>query len=203
MKRCIVLFGGTFDPVHAGHTTVAEFAAERLGAEKVIFIPAKRSPHKHVAPVASGDDRLAMLRLATAGRPRFEVSDCELRRKGPSYTLDTVLYFRKRFGGGADLCWLIGADMLTDLPKWHRVGDLLDQCSVCVMRRGGYPPPKFDGLESFGEERLARLRANVLETPSVDLSSTEIRGKLARGAKVTGLLCPSVLDYIEKNGLYR
>jgi len=203
MKHRIVLFGGTFDPVHVGHTTAAEFAADRLGADKVVFIPAKRSPHKRIDPAASGDDRLAMLRLATAGCRRFEVSDCELHRKEPSYTLDTVLYFRKRFGGEARLCWLIGADMLRDLPKWRRVRDLLDECALCVMHRGGYPPPEFDGLESLGPDRLARLRADVLETPSVDISSTEIRGKLASGADVTGLLCPAVLDYIEKNGLYR
>ncbi|MBE0535307.1 MAG: nicotinate (nicotinamide) nucleotide adenylyltransferase [Phycisphaerae bacterium] len=203
MRQRQLLFGGTFDPVHAGHIAVAEFAAAQLRADDVVFIPAKRSPHKHVDPVASGDQRLAMLRLATAGRKRFEVSDCELRREEPSYTLDTVLYFRRRFASEAELFWLIGADMVRDLAKWYRVRELLDACTLCVMHRGGYPPPKLDGLETLGAERLARLRANVLETPSVDISSSEIRCKVASGEDVTGLLCPAVLDYIKKNGLYR
>ena len=203
MEQRIVLFGGTFDPVHVGHTTVAQFAAEHLCADMVFFIPARRSPHKRVNPVASGEHRLAMLRLAARQCKRFHVSDCELRREEPSYTLDTVLYFRRRFGASAQLFWLIGDDMLKDLPKWHRVDDLLDACTLCVMHRGGCPPPEFEALQALGADRVARLRANLLETPSVDISSTEIRRKLAAGHDVTGLLPPLVLDYIEKNGLYR
>ncbi len=202
MRHRVVLFGGTFDPVHLGHTAVAAFAAERLDADKVVFVPARRSPHKRENPVASGEDRLAMLRLAAADCNRFEVSDCELRREGPSYTLDTVLGFRRRLGSDAKLYWLIGADMARDLPKWHRVSELLDACTLCIMRRGGYPPPELEGLESLGTARAARLRESVLETPPVDISSSEIRRRLATGEDVTGLLSPKVLDYIEKNGLY-
>jgi len=133
----------------------------------------------------------------------FEVSDCELRREEPSYTLDTVLFFRNRFGRTPRLYWLIGADMIIDLPRWHRVGDLLEECTVCVMRRGGYAEPSFENVRSLGQERLEYLASNVIETPSLDINSSEIRRRLGSGQSVTGLLCPAVVDYIEKMGLYR
>ena len=95
MKRRIALFGGTFDPIHKGHMIVARSAAEYISAEEVIFIPARRSPHKHCSTVAGGKDRLAMISAAIVGKSKFCVSDCELKRAEPSYTLDTVREFKR------------------------------------------------------------------------------------------------------------
>lgn len=203
MKNRIILFGGTFDPVHLGHTTVATFACEQIVADEVVFIPASRSPHKNVFPVASGALRVAMLRLAVSGNAKFSVSSCELDRSEPSYTFETLGMFRERYGCGAELYWLVGADAVGDLGRWYRVEDVLDMCHLCVMYRAGYPEPDFGGLACVGAERVEKLRKNAIATPLVDISSSEIRLKLGCGEDVTGLLSPGVLDYIEKNGLYR
>ncbi len=203
MKDRILLFGGTFDPVHLGHTTVAAFAAEQIGADEVVFIPAKRSPHKNVCPVASGASRVEMLSLAFEGNAKFSVSSCELERPDPSYTVETVSMFAARYGPDAQLYWLVGAAAVGDLVRWHRVERVLDMCNLCVMYRAGYAKPDFAQLDCLGAERVEKLSKNALATPLVDISSTEIRGKLAAGMDVTGLLSPVVLDYIEKNGLYR
>jgi nicotinate-nucleotide adenylyltransferase len=203
MKDRIILFGGTFDPVHSGHTTVATFATEKIGADEVVFIPAKRSPHKNVFPVASGASRVEMLRLALAGNAKFSVSSCELERPDPSYTIETVSMFAARYGPDAQLYWLVGADAVGDLVRWHRAERVLDMCNLCVMYRAGYPEPDFAQLECLGAERVEKLSKHALATPLVDISSTEIRHKLAAGGDVSGLLSPAVLGYIEKNGLYR
>ena len=114
-RRTITLFGGTFDPIHLGHTTVARAAAELIRAEKIIFIPAKRSPLKGFLPRASDEDRLQMITLAIADEERFEVSDYELSKPAPSYTLETVRRFQKACGADTSIHWLIGADGIDDL----------------------------------------------------------------------------------------
>jgi nicotinate-nucleotide adenylyltransferase len=203
MKDRIILFGGTFDPVHLGHTTVAAFAAEQIGAGEVVFIPAKRSPHKNVFPVASGASRVEMLSLAVAGNAKFSVSSCELERAAPSYTVDTLSMFAGRYGPKSQLYWLVGADAVGDLALWHRAERVLDMCNLCVMYRAGYPKPDFSQLDCLGAERVEKLSKHALATPLVDISSTEIRRKLSVAEDVSGLLSLAVLGYIGKNGLYR
>ena len=107
-KRKIALFGGTFDPIHLGHTAVAAAAAEYIGAEKIIFIPTKRSPLKDSLPAASDDDRFAMVALAIADNSKFQLSDRELKKTEPSYTLETVRQFQADYGGDALINWLAG-----------------------------------------------------------------------------------------------
>jgi nicotinate-nucleotide adenylyltransferase len=128
-ERVIALFGGTFDPIHLGHTGVAEAAAVRICAEKLIFIPAKCSPLKGFSPHAGDGDRLAMITLAIAGRDNFAVSDCELKRPAPSYTLDTVRLFKREYGPGISIHWLLGADSVEDLVHWHKVRELIDSAT--------------------------------------------------------------------------
>ena len=203
MKRKIVLFGGTFDPVHCGHVQVAEYAAEHIGGDEVVFVVAKRSPHKNVFASASGVHRVAMVELAIAGYEKFCVSDCELGRGDPSYTFDTVTSFRDEYGAGCEFYWLLGADMVKDLLRWYKVRELIDACNICVMYRGGFERPDFSGFGELGVERVEKLKKCVISTPVIDVSSTEIRSKLSEGGDVSGFLCPAVLDYIKKNGLYR
>ena len=203
MSEKVILFGGTFDPVHTAHITVAETAAEKIGAKKVILIPARRSPHKDLKPVAADDDRIAMLKLAIAGKKLFQISPVELNRAEPSYTIDTIRYFRQKVGANCQLCWLIGADMLKDLPRWYRVDELLKECTICVMNRGGFDKPNFDSLAGkLSTEAVEKLRQNQIETPLIEISSTEIRQKLENGKSVRKFLHPDVLDYIKKHKLY-
>lgn len=167
-----------------------------------MFVVAKRSPHKNVYPVASGEDRAAMVRLAIDGREKFAVSDCELYREEPSYTFDTVEHFRREYGEETELCWLIGADMIGDLPRWYRVGELLEMCTVCTMYRGGVGRPDFSECGGLGTEVVDKLRENVVATPFIEVSSTSIRSKLPMCGGTCADLCPEVMEYIRKKGLY-
>jgi nicotinate-nucleotide adenylyltransferase len=203
VTRRIALFGGTFDPIHVGHTTVAEAAAQQIGAEKVIFIPAKISPLKGFFPFASDTDRFRMIELAIASHEVFAVSDGELKRPAPSYTLDTVRQFQRDYGPGTRIHWLIGADGVGDLVHWHKIQELIDACYLTTMRRPGYPAPDFDRFEPlWGPQRIVKLKENVIETPLVDISSTDVRRRLAAGEDVAGMLHPDVIRYIRVHKLY-
>ncbi len=203
-KSKIVLFGGTFDPIHLGHTTVASDAAKHIGAEKVIFVPAKRSPLKGFAPRASDDDRLEMISLAVADEERCDVSDFELRKPAPSYTLETVEKFRAEYGEEASIYWLIGADTVDDLVYWYKIVELIDECNLATMYRAGLKPPDFAKFESvWGLRRVEKLQQNVVQTPLIEISSTEIRNRLAEGRDASGMLNKAVLGYVRRHGLYR
>ncbi|MBP8604207.1 MAG: nicotinate (nicotinamide) nucleotide adenylyltransferase [Phycisphaerae bacterium] len=198
----IILFGGSFDPIHRGHLEVAAHALHTLGAGRLIFIPARRSPHKRRI-AAEGSHRLAMIRLAIEGTNRLDVSDCELRRPEPSYTIDAVGFFRQQAGPQATLYWLMGADQLEEFGKWHQVGRLLDLCRICVMLRGGYPLPnirRFAGI--FTDEQIGRLENDLIRTPEIHISSTDIRRQLACGHMPADALHPAVADYIKQHRLY-
>jgi len=203
----IVLFGGTFDPVHLGHTTVTRCAAERIDAEKVVFIPARRSPLKSFFPKASDEDRLNMIALAIAHQTGFEVSDYETKKKGPSFTLQTVRKFKEDFGPQAHIYWLAGADVVNELNRWHGILELIDECSLAIMYRAGCDKPDFSKYEdAWGPQRVEKMRSNVIETPLVHISSTEIRKRLAAGenpTKMTDVLHPEVAAYIKARGLYK
>ncbi len=201
-ERRIALFGGTFDPSHLGHTAVAATAAAQIGAQKVIFIPAKISPLKGFFPFAGDEDRLRMILLAIAGYPAFSVSDCELKRPAPSYTLDTVRQFQRDYGPETTIHWLLGADSIADLVHWHKIRELIDECHLTTMQRPG-STPDFDHFEPlWGRQRVAKLKKDAIQTPLIDISSTEVRQRLAAGGDVNGMLHPDVIRYIREHNLY-
>jgi nicotinate-nucleotide adenylyltransferase len=203
-KRKAALLGGTFDPIHIGHTTVTSACAERIGAEKIIFVVAKCSPVKSHLPVAAAEQRLSMVRLAIAGEQRFDISDYELRKAGPGYTIETIRKFRKDFGSGVELYWLVGADCVDDLPLWYKIEELIDECNLSVMYRAGFEKPDFSRFERiWGAERIEKLQRNVIETPLIDISSSQIRKLIAAGRDVSNMVTPSVLGYISRHNLYR
>jgi nicotinate-nucleotide adenylyltransferase len=203
-KRKIALFGGTFDPIHLGHTAVAAAAAERIGAEAIVFVPAKCSPLKESFPEASDDDRLQMIALAIADNKNFQMSDYELKRPEPSYTLETVRRFQTDYGNDTSIYWLIGADNINDLSRWYRIIELIDQCNLSVMYRAGCNTPDFAKFtDIWGPQRVAKLQENIVETPLIDISSTQIRNGLAAGRDVADMLSPLVADYIRKHNLYQ
>jgi nicotinate-nucleotide adenylyltransferase len=203
MAEKIVLFGGTFDPVHTGHIDVAQAAAKKVGSKKVVLIPARRSPHKNQKPLAPDNDRVAMLQLAIEGKNLFQISTVELNRAEPSYTIDTIHQLKQKFGPDCELHWLIGADMLKSLPLWYRIFELMNECCISVMNRGGYEKPDFDSLKGkLDEDNIEKLKKNMIETPFIEISSTEIRHKLADEEDVSKYLHPKVWDYIKKFRLY-
>jgi nicotinate-nucleotide adenylyltransferase len=205
MASGVCLFGGTFDPVHHGHLIVARAVAEKLGFSRVVLIPANTPPHKPPA-CASAADRLAMVHLAVAGDELFEVSDLELDRPGPSYTLDTLQAIRPRVGAGEKLHWLIGLDSLADLPHWHHVGEVLELASILVAARpgNGGAETALAGLAGKLEDRhLHRLREGLVATPLIDISSTDIRRRVREGQSIRYLVPDAVARYIADHRLYR
>lgn len=202
MKK-LILFGGTFDPIHRGHIAMADYAAEQKKVDEIVFIPASRSPHKKLFPVANPRMRLEMIKIAIAEKKNFYVSDFELKNPQPSYTLNTIRHFRLQYGKNAQINWLIGADMLKDLDKWHKINELIDECQLSVMFRGGCEKPDFNHLTAaLGPQRIEKLKKNIIITPLIEISSTQIRQKLIRKEDVSAMLAPKVLEYIKERGLY-
>lgn len=199
----IILFGGTFDPVHLGHTAVAKSAAEYIKAERVIFIPAKCSPLKSISPRASDIDRLKMLSLAIQGQEKYEISDYEIKKPLPSFTINTVRYFKTIYGAEYNLYWLVGADSIDDLKYWHRITELIDECNVAMMYRAEYDKPDFSKYKDiWGTERVEKLQGNIIPTPLVNISSTEVRKRITAGEEVTQMLDSAVFSYISEKRLY-
>lgn len=215
--RLRVCYGGTFDPVHEGHLAVARAARDALDAE-VHLLPAHDPPHKGETR-ADAHQRAAMLQLALAGEPRLHVDTRELRRAGPSYTVDTLAELRAELGEEAPIAWLVGADSLRQLHTWHRWRELFERAHLIAVQRPG------------AEVDAASLRAQapaVLEEigqrwlPPADLalapqggfallplpalrpeSSTELRRRIQAGEPWRDWVAPAVADYIDRHGLYR
>lgn len=203
-QRKIALFGGTFDPIHLGHTKVAAAAQKHIGAEQVVFIPAKRSPLKTFCPKASDQDRLNMIDLAIKAKEQFQVSDYEIKKSEPSYTLETVRKFQADYGPQTQIYWLVGADTIHELPGWYNIIELIDECNLSAMYRAGCQPPDFARFEDmWGSQRLEKLRRNVIQTPLVDISSTEIRTRLAASRDINNMVSPAVAEYIRLHRLYQ
>ena len=204
MTAPIALFGGTFDPIHLGHLIIARSVGEQLGAGRIIIVPSASPPHKDAATVTPADHRVAMARLAVADEPGFEVSDCEVQRDGPSYTVDTIAHFRRTLGPETDLCWIIGADSLTELVSWYRVSELVDACRIVTASRPGFDNPDLSALRPpLSETQVATLKQGILATPRIDISSTDIRRRVAAGRSARYLVPEAVRTYIEENSLYR
>jgi len=202
-NKKIALFGGTFDPIHIGHTKVAKAAVKKIGAQALIYIPAKRSALK-TKPQASDQDRLNMIKLAIKDVEHFHVSDCELKRSAPSFTLETVRELKKRLGRNPDIYWLLGADTVRELPRWFGILDLIDECNLTCMYRAGFDPPDFSQYEAlFGRQRVEKLEKNIIKTPLVNISSTEVRQRCADDIDISGLVHPDVAEYIHRHSLYQ
>jgi len=203
ISQGLILFGGSFDPVHQGHLMMAAFAMRYLCAEQLIFIPAARSPLKTEVPVASGQQRMDMIHLAIEGLDCYQVSDCEIIRTQPSYTIDTVSQLRCQYGPTVPMYLLAGADIVSELARWCRIEELLDLCRICILYRAGFDIPSFQLLEGkLSPRHIRQLAEDVIATPLVDISSTQIREKIALGLDVSELLAPAVWEFIQKNGLY-
>lgn len=206
-----VLYGGTFDPVHAGHLAVARAARDRLGAA-VRLVPAADPPHRG-APGASAADRLALLRVAVDGEPGLGVDARELNREGPSYTADTLREVRADVGPQAPLAWLLGADSFRSLPDWHDFPSLFGLAHFVVAVRPGHTLDDLpEGLAKAAEGRwvespealLAQPQGQLLalELPPHPAAATELRRRLAAGQDPGDWLAPAVAAEIRRRGLY-
>lgn len=198
------VFGGTFDPIHLAHLAVAQEAAEALGLERILFVPAGQPPHKPDRVITPGDHRLAMVQLAIAGNDRFAVDRLELDRDGPSYTVDTLQELRaSRVAAGQtpDLTLVLSAEAFLGLLTWHEPRRVLELARLVVAPRDGYP----DAGPTFLEEHLPDLadRAIFLDAPSLRLSASDLRERAAAGRSLRYLVPDAVAAYIGDHALYR
>lgn len=190
----IGVFGGTFDPPHIGHLLVANDAREALELDRLIFVPAGAQPFKvDTPPVASGQDRLEMVRLSVAGDANYVVDDTEINRKGLSYTVDTLEHLSER-NPAARLFLLMGEDVLAGFQKWRSPARIRELATLVAVSRGGLAESLADPATS------AVLRVS---TRRVDVSSTEIRERRRAGKSIKGFVPESVERFIDVRGLYR
>jgi nicotinate-nucleotide adenylyltransferase len=203
-RRRLGLFGGSFDPVHRGHLEPVRRARRELGLERVIYLPTARPPHKPKRELAPPLARFTMVELALLAEEGLYASDHELTLGRPAYTVETVEHFAARHPE-ADLHLLVGSDSFEDLPDWHRWSELVAAVELVVMARPGWNLDEI--CAHLPRELRARVEGghvHVVAGDPVDLSSTELRQRLARGeAPPAEALPPLVVDYIRKYSLYR
>jgi nicotinate-nucleotide adenylyltransferase len=187
----IGILGGTFDPPHVGHLIAAQDAAEALGLDRVLFVPAATQPLKAGREMAPAADRVEMVRLMLGNDPRFSVETAEVERGGLSYTVDTLRALRRRWpAGSAELVLLLGADAAAQFPQWKEPSAVRELAEVVVLTRGDESEPVPSGLRAVPTRR-------------VDVSSTEVRDRVRAGKPVRGLVTDPVAAYIAARGLYR
>lgn len=191
------LMGGTFDPIHIGHLAVAEEARQVLGLDTILFVPAGHPPHKRAEAVTPTEHRVAMVELAIADNPAFELSLIEVDRPGPSYTVDTV---ETLAADGDRLTIILSAETFAELPTWHEPERLFEAARVAVAPRWGYPAPDPGWLAAAFPGREDRV--SYLEGPRLGVSSTALRARVAAGRSIRYLVPAPVAAYIAANDLY-
>ena len=188
------ILGGTFDPVHLGHLVLAEQVKEKLKLDQVIFIPCLRSPHKTRQKLSPAKDRYRMTQLAVAGNSSFAVSDIELKRKGLSYTVDTLKELKNLYPN-SQIYFLTGSDVVDELGTWKDPQRLFRLAKVVIATRPGFD--KFDPENQFARKII------IVPISGIDVSSSEIRQRVKKGKSIKYLVPSEVENYIKKVGLYR
>lgn len=191
MSNNVGILGGSFDPPHVGHMAMARAAKDTLGLDKVLLMPAPRPPHKEAEDLSSWEDRLKMVELACDGVDGVEVSRHELNTPGASYTVDMLQKYREL--SDDTVYFIMGADSLRDLPGWHNPEKILEFVTIVVFPRDDVAPV----LEVQGDASVV-----VFETPSIDVSSSDIRKNCRQGVSIESMVPGAVLEYILDNSLY-
>ncbi len=199
----IGILGGTFDPIHIGHMSLAKYALEELNLTKVILMPAYIPPHKRDAKITDELHRLNMTRLAADELSKdnpggFEVSDFEINLKGASYTARTLTILKESYDG---LVFILGADSFLSLDTWYHPEIIFDKAEIACACRDGADREILLRKAAEYNERFNGI-CHILHMPDTAVSSTQIRDSILKHQNTDGLICPSVLEYIKKNNLY-
>ncbi len=197
----IALFGGTFDPIHLGHVNLAKAAVLECQLDKLIFIPNYISPFKQNRKIASGFHRSEMIRRILTENPKFQISDYELEREGPSYTYNTLKYFSERYPDD-QIAFVVGFDSVLSLDSWYHGEDILRKYPIITGARPGISNPDcFRKIQSYEEDYRSQI--TVLNMKPFDVSSSDIRELVRNGKSIAEFVPRSVEKYINENGLYR
>ena len=199
-QRRIGIMGGTFDPIHIGHLVTAEAVRVEYQLDEVIFIPAANPPHKNEDSVTKAMHRYIMTAMATYSNPFFHVSAIEMERPGPSYTIDTIYALKKQYGANTDLFFITGADTIQEIPTLDRIEELLGLCHFIAATRQGCKITLEQIKDHFGQ--LGKEKIHRLNTPELEISSTDIRDKVKNMISIKYLVPESVEKYIYKEKLY-
>jgi nicotinate-nucleotide adenylyltransferase len=191
------LMGGTFDPPHYGHLVIAEEARLVFGLDRVDFVTSADPPHKQGRVITAAEHRFAMTLLSIASNPFFRVSRREIERSGPSYSVDTLLDYRREWPG-ADLFFITGADAMLEILTWHRADEAVRLCTFIAATRPGYDLTRMERV--LPPDYLARVR--TVSVPGIEISSTDIRERLRAGKSIRYLVAEPVEQYIRTYGLY-
>ncbi|MCX5696465.1 MAG: nicotinate-nucleotide adenylyltransferase [Candidatus Omnitrophica bacterium] len=192
----IGILGGTFNPIHIGHLILAEEAREKLGLDKVIFVPTFVPPHKDNVDIAPAAARLKMVKLAIAGNKYFSVSDIEIERNGRSYTIDTIKEFKKNYSLD-QIFFIIGSDLMKYLDDWKDINEISKLVKFVVATRPGYP---LEDITTYAVSRQTGV--STLPIRAVDISGFEIRGAIKEGKSFRYLVPEAVFRYINKKRIY-
>lgn len=196
------IIGGSFDPIHYGHLLLAETCREQCRLDRVWFQPAAVPPHKQAELLTAAEHRIEMVKLAIAGHEAFELSTLEIQRGGISYTVDTLAAIQEE-QPDAELFFLMGGDSLRDLPTWREPQRICELAVPVVVSRNGSPPPDFDSLADLvSPQRLEVIRQHQVAMPIIELSSTDIRCRVAADESIRYQTPRAVEKYIETHGLY-
>ena len=196
----IGVLGGTFDPVHVGHLIIAEKARIRLGLSQVVFVPAGQPWLKQYSDISSGEHRLEMIRLAIAPNAFFRASTVDLERPGPSYTVDTLADLKRGLGQEGNLYFILGLDALAGLPTWKEPQKIVELCYLVAARRAEAMDVDMDSLDRSIPSISSRVI--ILDNPLIDISSSEIRQRVAEGKSIHAMVPDAVERYIREKRLY-
>jgi len=197
----IGVLGGTFDPIHSGHLVIAEEAGLKLRLDKALFIPAGQQWLKTERDITPAVHRVEMVRRAIADKPYFELSTVDVDRSGPTYSVETMTILHQQSGAEAKLFFIVGWDSLAELPQWKEPDRLVQLCKLVAVTRPGFNRPDLKEMESL----VPGITQSVvwLDIPPIDISSTDIREKVAQGQSILGLVPDEVDKYIAEHKLYR
>ena len=200
----IGILGGTFNPVHLGHLIMAQTVAKKFKLEQILFIPCAVPYHKKNIRLADARHRLKMVRLAVARTPHFAGSDIDLKRGGPSYSIDTIQKLKKAYPPRTRFYFIIGSDSLWELPLWYRIKDLTRTCQFVTIARSKYPLTGLKKLAArIGPAGAQKIKKNFLKHPVVNISSTGIRARRKKKRPISQLVPHRVEKYIIKHRLYQ
>lgn len=201
MKK-IIIFGGTFNPIHNGHLRMARALMKKLKPDKILFIPCHIPYHKNYKGLAEPKHRLAMAQLVIAGQKRFEASDMDIKRGGRTFSIDTIRALKRKYKTGTEFYFVIGADSLVDLPRWYKIGELSRLCRFITIARPGYDFNKLIKGLPFPEEVIDDMRRLYQSSPRINISSTRIRENIRMGKAIKSLVPKVVASYIMEHRLY-
>ncbi|MFC1574116.1 nicotinate-nucleotide adenylyltransferase [Candidatus Latescibacterota bacterium] len=188
MKK-IGLFGGTFDPVHTGHLIIAQSVRESLGIASIIFIPSARPPHKNTDIMFTPEERYSMLSAALEGNPHFLISDIEMKRQGPSYTIDTIKEIKSTVAPNTEIYFIVGRDNLIEISSWKEPHSIIEETRILAADRPGHEDDTIPGW--------LMNAVKLVHTPLIDISSSDIRARIREGKSIRYLVPDAVYKLIE------